>query len=190
MQVNGGPITECPVCRYSLDGLPRNYHCPECGFEYEETMRVWVARTSRIFKILLFGVGPVLGVICVIIFLYHGKRAPVFLLLQLSFQSLIFAFLYRNKMSGFVVVGAKGITFKCGRRPTVLRPWTDVQFRDSIWFSDIVTGSPSLPRYLPLQFIKAADRTELKDEIVRRLRTFYVSSPPSTSSAPHSNDYT
>jgi len=40
--MNGGePITKCPVCRYDLTGLPKNHRCPECGFEYDETMRVW-----------------------------------------------------------------------------------------------------------------------------------------------------
>lgn len=29
-------ITRCPICRYSLEGLPEKYHCPECGFEYDK----------------------------------------------------------------------------------------------------------------------------------------------------------
>jgi len=43
MSADGEPITKCPVCRNDLTGLPKNHRCPECGFEYEETMRVWVA---------------------------------------------------------------------------------------------------------------------------------------------------
>lgn len=34
-------LTHCPVCRYSLTGLPRNHRCPECGFEYDQTTVVW-----------------------------------------------------------------------------------------------------------------------------------------------------
>ncbi len=41
MSANGEPISKCPVCRYDLTGLPRTHRCPECGFEYDESMRIW-----------------------------------------------------------------------------------------------------------------------------------------------------
>ncbi len=44
MSDSGEPITKCPVCRYNLTGLPKNHTCPECGFEYDEQMRVWVLK--------------------------------------------------------------------------------------------------------------------------------------------------
>jgi len=28
-------ISTCPICSYSLSGLPDEHKCPECGFEYE-----------------------------------------------------------------------------------------------------------------------------------------------------------
>jgi len=46
MSETGQPTTECPVCRYNLTGLPKNHRCPECGFEYDETMVVWKTRLS------------------------------------------------------------------------------------------------------------------------------------------------
>lgn len=42
--MSGEPITKCPVCRYDLTGLPKNHTCPECGFEYDESMRIWYMR--------------------------------------------------------------------------------------------------------------------------------------------------
>lgn len=46
----GEPITHCPICRYDLPGLPPNHRCPECGFEYDESMRIWrPGRTLRQF---------------------------------------------------------------------------------------------------------------------------------------------
>jgi hypothetical protein len=57
MQPNGGPITECPVCRYSLEGLPRDYQCPECGFGFDHRMRVWSGGLS-----VVHSMGLILGV--------------------------------------------------------------------------------------------------------------------------------
>lgn len=49
----GEPITKCPICRYDLAGLPKNHTCPECGFEYDESMRIWwIKGPSRRFWII------------------------------------------------------------------------------------------------------------------------------------------
>src|SRR5262245_12509714 len=49
------PLTDCPHCGYSLNGLPREHRCPECGFEYDAntlTVRGIVAVNRR--ELLLF----------------------------------------------------------------------------------------------------------------------------------------
>ena len=35
-------LESCPVCGYSLEGLPDRHRCPECGFEY--------ARDTEVFR--------------------------------------------------------------------------------------------------------------------------------------------
>ncbi len=57
-------LDRCPACRYSLQGLPSVYRCPECGFEYDEgtiILSETVSKTSRwslLALILLFFTGP------------------------------------------------------------------------------------------------------------------------------------
>ncbi len=70
MNLSGEPITKCPVCRYDLTGLPNNHACPECGFEYDESMRIWYIRgPSRGFWIIITILLP-LGffLVCLILF--------------------------------------------------------------------------------------------------------------------------
>ena len=98
------PITECPVCRYNLTGLPKNHRCPECGFEYDETMRVWwTARRgpSDIFKwvgVEGFVAIPILGLIGV-----YGQLWWAIGLFLLGL-ALVTAFLIRPRRTWFVIL--------------------------------------------------------------------------------------
>jgi hypothetical protein len=97
-QVGGQPLTQCPMCAYSLTGLPENHVCPECGFAYDETMRIW--RAVKWFRVLyagqlIIGLGLVLiaatdsrprwdalvaaaaGVLCVIIAQQYLRKQPI-----------------------------------------------------------------------------------------------------------------
>ncbi len=45
----------CPVCHYSLRGLPASHRCPECGFEYDEHTLIWrPARRRGVYAVLVF----------------------------------------------------------------------------------------------------------------------------------------
>lgn len=62
MQINGGPITECPICHYSLEGLPRDHQCPECGLKYDQRSRVWFGRDRWFHQLgMIVGVALLLG---------------------------------------------------------------------------------------------------------------------------------
>lgn len=62
----------CPECDYDLGGLPHAHNCPECGFEYDESifdLRVWLAGStaSRRFDSLAYLVfAVVFGVLFVL----------------------------------------------------------------------------------------------------------------------------
>ncbi len=181
--MNGGPIQVCPVCNYDLQSLPRNYRCPECGFEYEETMRVWVVSTHLAFKIIAYSLLGFSTLMLFVSILHHGFTARMrgffFVPLILFLSSLIVAFVLGGWLRGFIVVGKHGVTHKYGLQKMAFRAWNEVRLNDSIWAADLVTGSPSLPRYLPAGYLKGTDRIELRDEILRRLIAFYNPPPES-----------
>lgn len=33
-------LTNCPICNYSLTGLPDQHRCPECGYDYDRDSRM------------------------------------------------------------------------------------------------------------------------------------------------------
>lgn len=178
MQINGDPITECPICRYSLEGLPRDHQCPECGFEYDETMRVWRTKLS-----LAFAVVPVLifaaFFLLVAIQLWQSGRLGYLRTNAVPWLCLFFPivanlanyFLLRE----FIVVGKSGLTFKVGYRKPLFRPWKDVQLKYPFMPTDPTDLGPTLPRYLPTRLMTKAERRELRDEIVRRLENYQSS---------------
>lgn len=46
-------LERCPVCRYSLQGLPAVYRCPECGLAYDRDIVVLGGQRTGPEKILL-----------------------------------------------------------------------------------------------------------------------------------------
>lgn len=49
-------LKSCPVCDYSLQGLPDHHACPECGFAYDKSMQVIVQSTRYAgFAFVFFG---------------------------------------------------------------------------------------------------------------------------------------
>ncbi len=45
-------IDDCPICGYSLEGLPAVHRCPECFFEYDEFTHAWTNKKLATWAIV------------------------------------------------------------------------------------------------------------------------------------------
>lgn len=121
---------KCPFCLYSLHGLPDKHHCPECGQEYDEHSRVWIAprRWNRMMLLVTVGtqliaVSTLLIVLPVALSPHAWVRWPIAI-----FYLLFIAFLFKvSRHSNYVAVTPQGVICK----PTWLRakriPWAKVE---------------------------------------------------------------
>lgn len=167
MSASGEPITICPVCRYDFTGLPKNHTCPECGFEYEESMRIWYARlppkTFLLFLFFLLAITP-FGMLSVISFQKTGsfvpprnvlfRMTPMVLLASLPLQ-LCFAvpLMIMHRRRPFVLVGENAIYIrymlarihKFSWQELSVRGWLIKQFRsDAAYHGE--RGAASVPK--------------------------------------------
>jgi len=48
-------LTQCPECGYSLEGLPANHKCPECGTLYDQNSEIypWIGKRRQRFVALV-----------------------------------------------------------------------------------------------------------------------------------------
>ncbi len=64
----GMKLNRCPICHYSLRGLPKEHRCPECGFEYDQDTSVFYPNWKPEFILMVACV-----VIGVAIWAYNGS---------------------------------------------------------------------------------------------------------------------
>jgi hypothetical protein len=128
MNAGGQPLTHCPVCRYDLTGLPENHRCPECGFEYDETMRWWPGRKPSLWPaaILVF-----INSWFFLLPLIYG--APLGIFTARYFLSVLFApalvlvitiLAYRNP--SFLLISDKGVFLKLPPRKLQFFFWSEL----------------------------------------------------------------
>lgn len=57
-----GKLEQCPACTYSLQGLPLNHRCPECGLPYDQHSGCWTSsslKAKRLFFAAFCGAAAV-----------------------------------------------------------------------------------------------------------------------------------
>ncbi|MCB9866914.1 MAG: PH domain-containing protein [Phycisphaerales bacterium] len=108
-----GPPQTCPVCRYSLQGLPCPHSCPECGFAYDVNTyacapRSFLRFTGSCLVILLFQVGYMPA---------SGPPSPILVIGFPLVYSILFAYAtVAYKRGPFVAAAPAGLMYRTGLR--------------------------------------------------------------------------
>jgi len=128
MNASGEPITKCPVCRYDLTGLSKNHTCPECGFQYDESMRIWFAKKPGWILVIISFV-PVLIMLGMLFWAATKTAVPSQLYVKSIMGGSIIPVLLAvltllgRRQRSFVVVSDGGLSIKTGAKKVRFLPW-------------------------------------------------------------------
>jgi len=120
------PLTACPQCRYDLTGLPRTHTCPECGFEYDESMRAWAYKGPRFADHVLNGAFVLVFVVPSWVFVL-GVACTTKSLLWAGIVTVGSALLLASCYVRSCLVASDTGVILCGRKRRYARyPWTSI----------------------------------------------------------------
>ena len=169
------PLTRCPQCKYSLKGLPADYNCPECGFEYDAETAAWESHLDK------KEISAIVFVSCFVIWTFlnrvlSGTFPPrsIFGILTVLFGALLLFVTYRafeNLRAGYAICTTRqGIWIKRGRR-TALHSWGNVEFvfwNASHKVSGVKIKGRDRPLYISKVLRKQQDFKNFEFEVHRR----------------------
>lgn len=123
-------LPECPVCAYSLHGLPRKHRCPECGFAYDHSTCVWQERGRGRFaglSVILFGLLAV-GYVLALHEFDAGSAKMVLAALMIAIVGLgavrnVITFVHR----AYVAVVPDGVRLSVRKSQDLLIKWGDLR---------------------------------------------------------------
>jgi len=128
MRGNATSVTElrdsilgvCPVCRYSLVGLPRKHNCPECGFLYDKRACLFTRSNGAM---IVYGVVSVVFVLIGMLLWWGGlPRVGAGLFVTAGLPGVV-ATLWRLRCrNNFVLVSLDNVRVIASREEEVVVP--------------------------------------------------------------------
>jgi hypothetical protein len=100
-------ITHCPICRYSLEGLPERHRCPECAFEYDKSETAFHPPPRGRVWWLGFYVGLVGAAALAFVYWYFPGRVSLFPAFYFT-MLLLGSFRRQQKAEGCAVIVSDG----------------------------------------------------------------------------------
>lgn len=172
MSVTSSEFTHCPVCRYDLTGLPKEHRCPECSFEYDETMTVWWMPAVPRWMLLVLWI-----VSSVVLYEWLGRAFAKGLglrseeaLLVVLFLAGVAPFIGLFYPRGFVAAGRNGLSYRFPLRPVRTIPWDQIRVSPTSQRLSRVRGDAEVSLLLPSIGLRWRRRKALNAAIARRWR--------------------
>ena len=152
-------ISMCPICAYSLLGLPDDHRCPECGFEFQrdtivvEQARVAI-RSGAIVNPILFG-AAVIG----------WLMGRIVLPLVGLFATLLAVSLWRLRTPKMVfLVSSRELQLLRRGRVWARYPMTNIRDAEYSWITGEVTvmacNGPPVAVRIPYGFLLSGKRAK------------------------------
>ena len=167
MNASGEPITKCPVCRYDLTGLPRNYTCPECGFEYDEHMRVWILKNPAFVSSYIPAISfwCFMAVLFVLKFLPGDLPARLVRVSNVFLDALILYLLFLTFLTlrsyAFVLVSPRALIYRLAIGPVRSVRWSELIYVDLDPEPRILVRGKPRRLFLPINFLRRTRREQL-----------------------------
>ncbi|MCG8404396.1 MAG: hypothetical protein MI923_04265 [Phycisphaerales bacterium] len=122
---------ECPICDYSLVGLPVEHRCPECGFQFDQQTMIWEKRyTQRLRNLVRFLGFLYLGFflfMLLVILILSGAYIDKFLILAIFFAVCVVPFLVFNSRRRLAAVSPSGVILRLKKGKSKTLPWNAVR---------------------------------------------------------------
>ncbi len=120
-------LSRCPVCNYSLIGLPDRHKCPECGFSYDKQMEVltfalrtqvlWLAAWTSVFLAMAAFFASRGGL----------ESIPTSTYAMMLFYPLYGLYLWRKREQNKILLGPDGLQLIRRSRPGPVYSWQDIR---------------------------------------------------------------
>ena len=120
-------LSRCPLCNYSLIGLPDQHKCPECGFSYDKRMEVLTLALRKHVFWLVAGTLVFLGQAA--FFAYRGGSASIPMLTYaiILFYPLYGFYLWRRRQQDKILLWQDGLQVITKARPSPVYSWQDIR---------------------------------------------------------------
>lgn len=135
-------LHQCPVCAYSLEGLPVEHRCPECGLRFDRRWHVFggtLAMTPASVKVKAAVLFAAIAVLSFDLYLLtRGGRFALFAF-QVTLPVVFMLLAFYRRPSRWLAITPAGLRLYRGRKLLEEFPWDTF---DQVWF--VFTGDLEL----------------------------------------------
>lgn len=120
-------LSRCPLCNYSLIGLPDRHKCPECGFSYDKRMEVLtLALRKQVFWLVVWAL-VLLGQAAILAYRAGLASIPMIAYAIISFFPLYGFYLWRKQKQDKILLWQDGLQVITKSKPGPVYSWQDIR---------------------------------------------------------------